>query len=87
MISGTIIGEIRIAMIARRNGISGRDRPRAASVPRTVATMVEHTPMMIEFLAACTHFAFAQASDQKAQPVESGFCIPKVSRLEYHRML
>ena len=87
MISGTIMGEIRIAMIARRNGISGRDRPRAASVPRTVARIVENTPMMIEFLAAFTQLALFQASDQKAQPVASGFCIPKVSRLRYHRVL
>ena len=41
MMIGTIIGEIRMAMIARRPGISGRDRPRAAIVPSVVARMVE----------------------------------------------
>ncbi len=34
MISGTIIGEIRIAMIAPRNGTCDCERPIAASVPK-----------------------------------------------------
>ena len=50
-------------MIARRPGISGRDRPRAAIVPSVVARMVEKKPMIIEFLAALTHEALAQTSD------------------------
>ncbi|OIQ74815.1 hypothetical protein GALL_435260 [mine drainage metagenome] len=62
MMIGTIIGEIRIAMIARRNGISGRDSPSAAIVPSTAATIVAKKPMMIEFFAAFTHLALAQTS-------------------------
>ena len=62
MMIGTIIGEISTAMIARRNGISGRERPRAASVPRKVARMRRKKPMITEFFAALIQAALAQAS-------------------------
>ena len=46
MISGTIIGEIRIPMITVLYGMTERLRPSAASVPRPVAIMVEKKAMM-----------------------------------------
>ena len=52
MISGTIIGEIRIAMIAPRNGTCGWLRPTAARVPRTTAISVATGAMRTEFQSA-----------------------------------
>ena len=86
MMIGTIIGEISIAMIIRRNGISGRDSPSAASVPSIVARMVEKMPMMTEFLAALTQRALAQTSaHQAASRGASGRAMPKVSSDSYQR--
>lgn len=86
MMIGTIIGEIKIAMIALRHGISGRDRPSAARVPRTVATIVAQNPMMTEFFAAFSQVALAQTSCHHA-PLRgpSGADMPKVSSMSYHR--
>ncbi len=87
MMIGTIIGEIRIAMIARRYGISGRDRPRAARVPRAAARIVAKKPMMTEFLAALTQAALFQTSDhQELSRGASGAVIPKVSKRSYQRV-
>src|SRR5690625_6685722 len=48
MIKGTIIGEIRTPMISPRAGTCDRLRPRAARVPRIVASSAEAIPMMKE---------------------------------------
>ena len=45
MMSGVTIGEISSPMTARRRGMAGFVRPRAASVPRPVASAVAATPM------------------------------------------
>ena len=60
MMIGTIIGEISSAMIRRRYGISGRLRPSAAVVPRTVARSVAQNPIHSEFFAALTQVACSQ---------------------------
>ena len=87
MIIGTIIGEIRIAMIRRRYGISGRDKPKAAKVPRLVARIVAQNPIFSEFEAALIQVELFQASDhQDASRGSSEFCIPKVSNRSYHRI-
>ena len=86
MMIGTIIGEIRIAMIRRRYGISDRDRPRAASVPRTVARMVDQRPMMIEFFAALIQVEVSQACAHQAESrTPSGAGMPSVSSESYQR--
>ena len=86
MMIGTIMGEIRIAMMIRRNGISGRDSPSAASVPSTVARMVEKNPTISEFLAALTHLALCHASaHQLASRGASARDMPKVSSVSYQR--
>ena len=53
MISGTIIGEIRTAMIARRNGTGSDDSPSAASVPKLTARSVAIGAIFSEFHIAC----------------------------------
>ena len=45
MISGVTIGEISRPVASRRAGMWGLDSPRAARVPRTVARVVDPTPM------------------------------------------
>ena len=52
MISGTIIGEIRIAMIARRNGTWLWLRPIAASVPKRHGQHVANGAIISEFFKA-----------------------------------
>ena len=52
MISGTIIGEIKIAMIAARHGTWLCDRPFAAKVPNTTASKVAKGAIKKEFLSA-----------------------------------
>ena len=44
--NGTIIGDISSAIIGRRNGISLRDKPIAASVPKPVASSVANIPII-----------------------------------------
>ncbi len=56
MISGTIIGEIRIAMMARRNGTWLWLSPIAASVPKVTDSSVAIGAIRIEF-----HSAFCQS--------------------------
>jgi hypothetical protein len=86
IMTGTIIGDNRIAVISLRPGISGRDRPNAASVPSTVARIVDQNPMITEFLAALTHCALAQASDHHAlSRTPSGACMPSVKSWSYQR--
>ena len=57
MMSGTIIGEIRNAMIARRPTRSARLRPSAATVPMAVASTVATTAMMRLLRAPITHLS------------------------------
>ena len=52
MMSGTIIGEIKIAIKAARYGSAELARPSAASVPSVVANAVVASAMMIEFFIA-----------------------------------
>ena len=56
MISGTIIGEINRLMIKVFAGIVGRDRPRAANVPRVVDNIVAKKAMMTLFRTAPCQF-------------------------------
>ena len=62
MISGTIIGEIRIAMIAPRNGMCGWLRPTAARVPKTTATSVATGAMVSELRSAACQSEFEKKS-------------------------
>ena len=62
MMSGTIIGEIKIAMIPRRHGISERLSPIAASVPSAVDSSVAQMPIQNEFLIERTHCALLHMS-------------------------
>ena len=62
MISGTIIGEIRIAMIAPRNGTWLWLRPIAASVPSTTAITVATGAMRAEFQSASCHSGLVKKS-------------------------
>ena len=48
MISGTIIGEISMAMMTERKGMWDCDSPMAATVPSTVASRVAAGAMLIE---------------------------------------
>ena len=51
MMSGTINGEIMMAIISFRNGMMGRLSPSAAKIPSVVASKVAITPMKRLFLA------------------------------------
>ena len=62
MISGTIIGEISIAMIARRKGTCGWLRPIAASVPKDTERRVAIGAMRIEFHIACCQSGLVKKS-------------------------
>ncbi len=62
MISGTIIGEIRSAMIVPRNGTCGWLSPIAASVPIDVAISVANGAMMNEFCRASCQSLLLQKS-------------------------
>ena len=53
MIGGTIIGEIRTAMIARRNGTCSELRPMAAKVPKPTDKIVAIGAIANEFHIAC----------------------------------
>ena len=55
MISGTIIGDSSRAVISRRWGMSSRDSPTAAHVPRAVAIRVAKKPMKKLFWIARIH--------------------------------
>jgi putative spermidine/putrescine transport system permease protein len=59
-LQGTIIGEMRIAMIARRNGTCGWLRPMAARVPKVTETMVAIGAIFSEF-----HIEVCQESSPK----------------------
>ena len=55
-------------------------------MPRTVARIVAETPMISEFLAACTQVALFQTSaHQAASRGASGATMPKVSSRSYQR--
>ncbi len=62
MISGTIIGEIRIAMIARRNGTWACDRPMAASVPNDTDRIVATGAIRTELRSACCQSGLVKKS-------------------------
>ncbi len=62
MISGTIIGEIRIAMIARRNGTWLWLRPIAASVPRLTDSSVATGAILSELRRASCQSALVKKS-------------------------
>ncbi len=62
MIKGTIIGEINSPMIVDLNGRSERLSPKAATVPRNVARMVEKNAMITLFLTAPCQFALVKKS-------------------------
>ena len=51
MISGTIIGEIMIAIMARRKGMCGWLRPMAASVPKETDNKVATGAIWNEFFS------------------------------------
>ena len=55
MISGTIMGEIRSAMMGVRHGMWERLSPSAARVPRVVASSVAMAPMKKLFLIESIH--------------------------------
>ena len=57
IISGTIRGEIMIAIIALRNGMYGRLRPSAAIIPSVVARKVAIIPMKRLFCAPKIHLS------------------------------
>ena len=77
MTRGTIIGEIKRPVMNERAGISGRDKPRAANVPKVVATIVEMVAMKNELRVARSHCALFQASWNHAhESGASGFAIP-----------
>ena len=55
-------------------------------MPSAAATMVAKNPMITEFFAAFTHFAFCHRSAHQAlSRTWSGNCIPKVSSVSYQR--
>ena len=86
MMIGTIIGEIRMAVISRRYGISGRDSPRAASVPRNVARTVAQSPTHSELRAALSQVAESQAVlHQVLSRGPSGAGWPSVRMVSYQR--
>ena len=58
--SGTIIGEIRSAMIVFLNGISGLLSPSAAKVPRNVEMSVAKTAIKKLFCTALCHESSAK---------------------------
>jgi hypothetical protein len=62
MISGTIIGEIRIAMIVPLKGTWDCDRPMAASVPRLTDRIVATGAIRTEFLSACCQSGLVKKS-------------------------
>ena len=62
MISGTIMGEIRIAMIARRNGTCGWLSPMAASVPKPTDRIVAIGAIVTEFQSACCQLSLVKKS-------------------------
>ncbi len=52
---GTIIGEMSKLVINARWGISGRDKPSAASVPKKVAIRADTVAIKNEFRVARIH--------------------------------
>ena len=62
MISGTIIGEIRIAMIADLKGTWLWLSPIAANVPNAVASKVATGAMRTEFQSACCQSGLVKKS-------------------------
>ena len=62
MISGTIIGEIRIAMIAGLYGTCDWDRPTAATVPNAVARSVATGAISTELTSACCQSGLVKKS-------------------------
>ena len=62
MINGTIMGEIRIAMIKDLNGISARLKPKAAMVPSVVEIIVAKTAIIKLFLTAPCQFRLEKKS-------------------------
>lgn len=62
MISGTIIGDMSKLMTNVFAGIVGRDRPRAASVPRVVDNIVAKKAIMTLFRTAPCQFKFEKKS-------------------------
>ena len=55
IINGTIIGEIRIDIIRALKGICGLLKPKAAKVPRIVATRVDIPPIKKLFTVPTIH--------------------------------
>ena len=62
MMSGTIIGEIRMAMIARRKGTWDCERPIAASVPKLTESKVAAGAMVTEFQSDFCQSEFVRKS-------------------------
>jgi hypothetical protein len=62
MISGTIIGEIRMLMTRVFAGMVGRDRPSAARVPSVVDSRVAKKAMMTLFCTAPCQFRLVKKS-------------------------
>ena len=62
MIKGTIIGEIKIAMMARRNGTWLWLRPIAASVPSDTEMIVANGAMITEFLSGRSQSSLVKKS-------------------------
>ena len=72
MISGTIIGEIRMLMISARCGMWARDSPRAASVPRKVASRVEAMATRKLFLIDISQLSLVKKSSYQRSDQPSG---------------
>ena len=73
--NGTIIGDIRRAIMGLRKGISLRDNPIAAKVPRPVASNVARIPIIKLFLIDLIHWELFHKSDH--QPITAtGSIIP-----------
>ena len=82
--NGTIIGDISKAIIGRRNGISLRDKPIAASVPKPVASSVANIPIIKLFFIDLIHCELAQRSVHQPA-IANGSIIPLCRISMYHR--
>ena len=76
---GTISGEISSAMKKSRNGMLLRASPMAASVPSTVASAVEQSPMMTLLRMASSHCGFSAMSRYQRSENPSGCSVSILS--------
>src|SRR5690606_1142017 len=62
IIRGTIIGASNSAVMGRRQGMSGLDNPKAATVPKTVAIAVELSPITRLFRIAMSQMLLSNTA-------------------------